>query len=569
MKRLFSALLLLFIQPILIFTLVFDTYAADWYIRAAATGGTNAGTSWTNAWLNISNIVWASVSPGDTIWIAGGGATTYSQWTCGKSGTSDDAAGRIFHKRATVAAHGSGAGWNDSYDTQVSIAKILFNSTTLCNYITWDGQQTDGIKTTVAAGAGSVGGVQWDRGAIYDTIQYVEVAGPCGAAPCLVITDIRGIDATAQSNELVGHLQLRYNHLHGLNTMIYLVHGDNAIIEHNDIHDNNDTDVPPGNPHPNILFTFMSNNVTFRFNNVHNYGVEGIVFKSGGAFGTSGTWYVHNNLWYRGPGTSGGPFDRVLEANGSGGSGVSGPVYFYNNTMVNLWQSWRGNANGGTWHPLTEGKNNIYYNTPVGNPAIGDGPPIRDFEFSTSAVTGASSISSGSNPFVNLAGFDFHLISTVAATYPRDKGTNLNPASQYLYDYDGNVANGAPDMGAYEYGGTSPGAAPAAPTNAHITGASSNTDVQIVWEASADTVSGYHLYRGTTTGVYPTLVATKTAASALATLQPITQHFDRLLVPGTYFWIVKSFDANGTESMASSEMTATITGMTARAPRLQ
>lgn len=46
-------------------------FAADWYLDVSATGADN-GTSWANAWPAVSNVVWASVAPGDTLWIDGG-----------------------------------------------------------------------------------------------------------------------------------------------------------------------------------------------------------------------------------------------------------------------------------------------------------------------------------------------------------------------------------------------------------------------------------------------------------------------------------------------------------------
>jgi hypothetical protein len=70
---------------------LFET-VSYWYVDNAATG-TNAGTSWANAWESFADIAWASVAAGDTIYISGGSTTkTYNETlTVGKSGTSTSA----------------------------------------------------------------------------------------------------------------------------------------------------------------------------------------------------------------------------------------------------------------------------------------------------------------------------------------------------------------------------------------------------------------------------------------------------------------------------------------------
>lgn len=53
-------------------------FAASWYVDPLASGAAN-GTSWASAWTNPTNVVWASVNPGDTIYVSGG--TTSQTYT--------------------------------------------------------------------------------------------------------------------------------------------------------------------------------------------------------------------------------------------------------------------------------------------------------------------------------------------------------------------------------------------------------------------------------------------------------------------------------------------------------
>ena len=49
----------------------FSSQAASWYVDNAA-GGANSGSSWANAWTSFAGIQWASIQPGDTLFISGG-----------------------------------------------------------------------------------------------------------------------------------------------------------------------------------------------------------------------------------------------------------------------------------------------------------------------------------------------------------------------------------------------------------------------------------------------------------------------------------------------------------------
>src|SRR5690349_15494537 len=65
--------------------------AADWYVDKNAVGS-NAGTSWANAWNSFASINWTSINPGDNLWISGGPTASTKQYIqtlfVQKSGTS-------------------------------------------------------------------------------------------------------------------------------------------------------------------------------------------------------------------------------------------------------------------------------------------------------------------------------------------------------------------------------------------------------------------------------------------------------------------------------------------------
>ena len=104
-----------------------------------------------------------------------------------------------------------------------------------------------------------------------------------------------------------------------------------------------------------------------------------------------------------------------------------------------------------------------------------------DYEFSSTSVGGAHSVSSGALPFVSLTAKNYQIVSTMGATLPRNKGISLVAP----YNVDGNGVtrggDGAWDIGAYEV--------------------STGLSVSPIAQNAADVdpnVSGMQVYEGTT-----------------------------------------------------------------------
>lgn len=66
-----------------------NAIAASWYVDNLASGS-NAGTSWANAWQTFGAINWGSISAGDTLYLSGGSTSKiyYGTLTVGANGTS-------------------------------------------------------------------------------------------------------------------------------------------------------------------------------------------------------------------------------------------------------------------------------------------------------------------------------------------------------------------------------------------------------------------------------------------------------------------------------------------------
>jgi hypothetical protein len=377
-------------------------------------------------------VVWggsSGVNAGDTLWFAGGTYTT--TLTPGTSGT-PSAWISIKRVRSTDPAPTSAPGWNSSFDSQVIINSpndaLDFNILGL-SYIIVDGRVDFGMTLVTPNSAGN--SISFNHGANFITLTNLDLAGPGGTTPVTMNGDNRGIDATAWNGsayEAVNNLLVTHCRIHGQVNNLWLMNVNDSTIEYTKMYDSGA--VNSTTYHANVCATSNSKNVTWRYNEIYNHQVEGIMYIFGGA----GAWYIYGNVWHDGM-TS---VSRCVEAQ----DGVEGPIYFYNNTVANVTMGLR-TANGGSYAAGTQGRNNIYWNSSA------TGLPDSDYDFSNSGLSESHGVGNGANPFVNLAGQNYRIVS---ASGPVNKGTPLGPP--FNRDLDGNIrgSDGTWDIGAFEFG---------------------------------------------------------------------------------------------------------------------
>lgn len=425
---------------------------ADWYIRTSS-AGTAAGTSWTNAWSIANyNSNQASVAAGDTVWMAGGTYTTGFSFS--KSGT---AGNPITIKRvlSTDAVPVAASGWSSAFDSLVLITpsgNIPFLwAGSGGDYITIDGRSAYGIEAGYDNTADAfLGAVSFNSSASVNdvTLQYCDLHGPGGATDFNYQGDNAPINI--RSGVTVTNLTLSHCAIHGGPNLFYNIADgvSNMTVEYCDIYDNRSSNQ---DIHANIFYNVSAAH-DFHINNnlIHNWQVEGFVLW---ADASDAAWYFVGNTFYdqsTGNATCFWPGSNTNNQN-------QGPMYLYNNTFYSVIIT-SGQSRSWDFKTGSISKNNIFWDSAfASNSDFSAG--TEDYNFSDGSTGGAHSISSGSNPFVS--GSDFHIIGTIGATYPRDKGVDLG--SSYDTDMDGVTrgGDGTWDIGAYEFdagGGGEPGA---------------------------------------------------------------------------------------------------------------
>lgn len=453
MRRLFSLALLLMTMPAM---------ATSWYVSKVA-AGTNAGTSWTNAWNEMNQINWSSVACGDTVWLAGG--TNYT--TSLDIGVSKVcAAGTVINVNrvlSTDAVPVAAAGWSSAFDSQVVLPNINVEGPQA--YITFNGRAwqggtlgSGGIQVLIPGteGDGIDGGVHSFTATAIDHItwQYVEIFGPacvetstCTGGGVIGVNIMPFCPATAiWTNLLFDHVAV-----HRTGEAFRGCGQNGTIIQYSLIYDTHND----GPQHEDILYSNPPyQNVTWRYNKIFMSPNDGIFFegtdpKAAQNFAFYGNVYYHSGA--------------SLMSFKVEGSGTYGPVFIYNNVFENDntfgdfqpgWLSFDNMATGSFV------RDNVFEN--INNNAGGQTAPNADYNAYSTGMTvdsGTHSISyspgtlGSSVMFVNEStgtpiAANFHLTPAGQTAFPN----GLALASPYTTDPDSNTrgASGHWYIGAFD-----------------------------------------------------------------------------------------------------------------------
>jgi hypothetical protein len=396
----------------------------SWYVRPGAVGRGD-GRDWNNAW-SLSAIAWDSINPGDTIYVAGG---TYGHLILAKSGTPCRQI-TLMRASAKSSACTTAAGWSSWLDTQINLASFTITA----SYITLNGLTTNGIRSASGAVASSSVGV---------TNAWIEFSGVPSDNRC-------GLRVNSYGNNPVTNLTIDHCNFHDLADGIQVYNATGLTVQYCEFHP-----IQNGfDRHGNVAYmTGTLINSIWRFNRIHNNNACGILYGYG-AICVSNVFF--GNIFYGDSGTQ-----YAIWATDY--SGPMNSIYIYNNTFCNEGDSVVLAC------PVSVGliENNIYWSSrqPTGEALQ---HISHDYNFSDGKISGeAHSISGGSNPFVNLSGNDFHIISTTGAAYPRDKGVALSTLFQKDIDGNSRGGDGLWDIGAYELSNINTNPVAAAPPAMH------------------------------------------------------------------------------------------------------
>src|SRR5208283_4032792 len=247
------------------------------------------------------------------------------------------------------------------------------------------------------------------------TLTNIESAGPEGST---------GMTHASYDNCIqiyTGYNIYIYNcRFHGGNENANINSASNVLFDHCKWYDNNGS----GAGHANMIECSSLSNVTWRYNEWWNWGIEGWIFPGGGGAGNG--IYIYGCVFH----DAANSVPRILAF-----EVVQNNLYFYNNTCVNIpFSPFYDSSGSGYWNG-GEG-NNIYWNINGGGGMGNQFPSFADYDYSDVSLGEAHGVKgTGASPFVNYSGTNYQIVSTIASNYPRSKGENLG--SPYNIDFLG------------------------------------------------------------------------------------------------------------------------------------
>ena len=403
--------------------------AGNCYVRSGATGS-GSGADWTNAYTALPS----GLTRGITYYVAGGNYTSGHNFNDPDSGTVP-----IIVQAATIAAHGTSSGWNNSYQAQAVFTCCWTFST---DYYTINGayrSTATGNPTTdwttgygfkldnqavhhdsAAIGAGSSGGSNW----VHDvTVEYMEVNGSH-------ITDSSIADDGIDFQDGSYNIKILYNYVHNV--------GDNLLtLEGNHAHQGGGGGYGPGNNFF-VEFNYLSYDCCSTSGN-HGQacqcseGLQNLVYANNitanivstasiatatasdynNGNGANGPWYIFGNTFYTsdpsycaaGDGIMlifDASFCTITSGSSCAGKPNGGDVYFVNNTIANMGNPpCTGTINTGiTWGggyttPMRNyiSENNIWWKTDCPGCGAGDQALANVTPTGTTSANGATFLS--------------------------------------------------------------------------------------------------------------------------------------------------------------------------------
>jgi hypothetical protein len=406
--------------------------AANFFVRPnGGTYGAENGTDWSNAYDGFSDITWASVAAGDTVWIAGGTYTQNLTPTSGKKGTSGNEI-NIRRARADSSVCTSATGWSSGFDATVTMSNV--------------GIELSDNDFMVISGAttASGGAIGWilncpsftgeDYASTYNNtsnsrLEWIKFTGP---GHVNYTGDSRAISLSAAGT--ASDLTFSHIWIDKFTSAIFINGPDNITFDYLEM-----TDCSALNSaswHPNGIWSSGCSGLTVSHSYFHTgsegFGCgEGIFAEQSGG---NANWTIHNTVFAHLNSTGLKPIQIT--------SALSG-LKVYNCTGYDLLTDLV-YINGGSLSS-SEVKNCLVPNGSIGG----------------SGATAANNITANVSCFTDAANNDFTIISSTGGNFPRNAGTAL--ASTYEIDRAGNThgADGTWDVGAYEYtsggGGTTGG----------------------------------------------------------------------------------------------------------------